>query len=90
MRHAATKNTGNAYVELVDSCKHSRLKAALSSHLPQAPARVQLAAPMPAPAAAEEEVLPYVMSEATGSYLWVAGMSVVSLLSVVVTSAITA
>lgn len=87
MRHATANNTGNAtYSQLLDSCQHSRLKAALASHLPQATARQRyVAVPTAAPAYEAVEV-----SDAARAYLWVACMSVVSLLSVVVTGTITA
>lgn len=78
MRYALANNTGNhCYSNLLDSCQHSRLKAALSGQAPRA--RVATA---PAPA--------FTVNAATKAYLWVAGMSVVSLLGILVTGTITA
>ncbi len=80
MRTAAATTTGtHLYSDLLEGCKHSRLKAALSGHLP-APTRPSYVA-TPAPVAA---------SDASKAYFWVLCMSVLSLLSVVVTGTIAA
>lgn len=75
MRTAATTGTAS-YTSLVDSCQHSRLRAALGG----SPSSAR-------PAVATPSVL---VSEASRAYFWVAGMSVVSLLSILVTGTITA
>jgi hypothetical protein len=82
MRYATATNTGkNCYGNLLDSCQHSRLKAALTGPLAYAPqARRPLLPAHP----------PVVASDATKAYLWVACMSVASLLSVVVSGTINA
>jgi hypothetical protein len=82
MRYAADDTRNANYCELVDSCRHSRLRAALSCQLPSAPARRYVAV---APSAAT-----LVVSDTTRAYLWVACMSVLSLLSVIVTGTINA
>ena len=87
MRYAAATNNGNAYSELVDNCRHSRLKAALSSHLPQASARTFSA---PAVAVSHAPSSSLSLRDFGGEYVWLACMSVISLLSIVVTGVITA
>jgi hypothetical protein len=83
MRNASANNTGNAcYSELIDNCQHSRLKAALGGHL--APATTTRR-----PQACGVQATSLV-SDGTKAYLWVAGMSVASLLSIVVSGTITA
>ena len=79
MRTAAATTTGTAlYSNVVDSCQHSRLRAALGGSSAPIAGRSSVAAP----------AVP--VSEATKAYFWVAGMSVVSLLSIVVTGTFTA
>lgn len=79
MRYATANNLGNtSYSDLLDSCKHSRLRAALASHQP-----VQRAC-------GKAASTPVVDVDATKAYLWVAYMSLASLLSVVVTGTLTA
>ena len=81
MRYATANNTGtHCYSDLLDSCRHSRLKAALAGGLPAAPRAYHAASTSPA----------FHINEATKAYLWVAGMSVVSLLSIVVSGTINA
>lgn len=81
MRYALANNTGNhCYSDLLDSCQHSRLKAALSVPSPVARRAARAVSPKPA----------FTVNAATKAYLWVAGMSVVSLLSIVVSGTINA
>jgi len=83
MRNASANNTGNAcYSELLDNCQHSRLRAALGGNL--APATTTR---RPHACGAKATSL---VSDGTKAYLWVAGMSVASLLSIVVSGTITA
>jgi hypothetical protein len=82
MRNAATTTGNISYSALVEGCQHSRLKAALSGGLAPAP-RAPLAAPAPRACAPS-------IGEATRAYFWVAGMSVASLLGIVVSGTITA
>lgn len=79
MRSAVATNASHLYSDLLEGCKHSRLKAALSGHIP-APARSHHAQ---VPVSAST-------SDASKAYFWVLCMSVLSLLSVVVTGTLSA
>jgi hypothetical protein len=77
MRNAAANLNGTAcYTTLLSDCKHSRLREALAVGLAPAPRQVNTAVQSAENAQG--------VSPATTAYAWVAGMSLVSLLSVVV------
>lgn len=79
MRTAAATTTGTAlYSNVVDSCQHSRLRAALGGSAAPVARRTDIAASA-TPA-----------GEATKAYFWVVGMCVLSLLSIIVTGTFTA
>lgn len=86
MSHTTEQNTGNAvYADLISSCRHSRLQAAMAAHQPRAP-RVLEVMETPAVATGSESTT----GGATRAYFTVACLSVVSMLSVVVGGAISA
>ena len=83
MRNAAARTTETVcYSTLVDGCKHSRLREALGAGLPPASARTTRA--YSAPVAYNDGSV----TAATKAYFLVAGMSVASLLGIVVAGAI--
>jgi hypothetical protein len=84
MRYATANTTGKvSYSDLLDSCQHSRLRAALSAHL----------APTSRPNGQRPLIPvqpPLTVSDATKAYLWVTAMSVASLFGVIVTGTVNA
>jgi hypothetical protein len=82
MRYATANTTGNvSYSALVEGCQHSRLKAALAGGLAPAPRNNYRVAPVATAST---------VTEATKAYLWVTGMSIASLLGIVISGTITA
>ena len=91
MRYATENTAGNAvYADLIDNCRHSRLRAAMAAHQP----RVVAPAPLRVEACSQTYVcVPHrepIVSANSKAYLTVACMSLVSMLSVVVSGALNA
>ena len=85
MRYAATANQKNASdLDLVSSCKHDRLRAALYGGLAPAVAAAPVARPMTYEVVTSAEPV----SSSTKAYFTVVCMSMVSLLSLVVGGAV--